>query len=220
MTNYAQARTNMVDCQIHTAGVVNPRLLTAFETIPKELFVPKTKRSIAYYDEEIPLGNERFLLEPIILSKMLEAVQPKPDDVVLDIGGATGYTSAILSSSVSTILMLEDNQDFLDIAARQWDNLEICNVLGVHGDLNQGYPEKAPYDLIIINGAVTEIPENITKQLTPDGRMITILKKPGERVGQATLIQSLGENGFSSYTLFDAGSSYLPAFKPRTGFSF
>lgn len=220
MNHFAQARTNMVDCQIHTAGVVNPVLLSAFETIPKELFVPKELKNIAYCDEEISLGQNRFIVEPIILSKMLEAAAPKKDDVVLDIGGTSGYTSAILSSSASTILMLEDTKDWLENAEKNWQTLEICNTFGVHGPLNKGYAAKAPYDLIVINGAVAQVPESIKQQLAPKGRLICIIKSAGKTMGQATLIQNLGENHFSSYNLFDAGSSYLPGFEPKTGFSF
>lgn len=220
MMNHAQARTNMVDCQIHTAGVVNPVLLSAFETIPKEIFVPKQLRNIAYCDEEVALEDKRFILEPIVLSKMLEAATPKKDDVVLDIGGTSGYTSAILSSAVSTILMLEQTKDWLETAEKNWQSLEICNTFGVHGPLHKGYADKAPYDLIVINGAVTQVPDIIKQQLAPKGRLVCITKPAGKTIGQATLIQNIGENHFSSYNLFDAGSSYLPGFEPQTGFSF
>ena len=220
MTNFAQARTNMVDCQIHTAGVINPKLLTAFETVPKELFVPKDKRNVAYYDEEVPLGQGRHIIEPLILAKLLEAANIKETDVVLDIGGTTGYTAAILSSCASTILMLEENSELIDVANRQWAALELTNTLAVKGSLTNGYPEKAPYDVIIVNGATTSVSDQLKQQLAPNGRLLTIIKKPGDVVGKATIIQNLGENNFSACTLFDAGCSYIPAFQPKQAFSF
>lgn len=210
----------MVDCQIHTAGVVDPVLLTAFETIPKEQFVPKEFKTVAYLDEEIAVGKDRFIIEPIILSKMLEAAGIKPEDVILDIGGSTGYTSALLSTKASSVMMLESQKEYIDQAEKNWETLDICNAFALQGPLAKGSPEKTHYDVIIINGAVTEIPDAIKAQLAPKGRLITVIRKPGQTMGQATLIQNLGENHFSSYNLFDAGCSYLDGFQPEQGFSF
>lgn len=218
--NYAAARTHMVDSQIYTSGVISPALLEAFKTIPRENFVPEALKNVAYKDEEITLGDNRFLLEPMTFSKMLQAVDLKPDDVVLDIGAATGYSSAILSSLVSTVVALEENEDYLVKANSVWSNLDLCNIVAQNGSLTGGYAEKAPFDLILINGAVDHVPQNLLDQLAPNGRMITIIKEGGQTIGNATLIQNLGENQFSSYNLFNAGCPYLPGFEPKPAFSF
>lgn len=220
MTDFAQARKNMVDCQIHTSGVLHAGLLTAFETVPREIFVPDALKGIAYFDEDVVIGKGRSLLEPLTLSKMLEAANLSEDDVVLDIGGATGYGAAILSTNVSTVIALESNEDYLKAAEKHWKELEACNVIGCHGKLKDGAADKGPYSLIIMHGAVPEIPQNIAAQLAPNGRLLTIIKKPGSKIGQATLVQNLGESTFSSYTLFECGAEYIEGFAPKPTFSF
>lgn len=225
MFDYAKARTNMVDCQIHTSGVVNPDLLRAFETVPRENFVPEKSKSLAYFDEDLSIGNGRFLLEPMAYSRMLQIADLKKDDVVLDIGCATGYSSAILSSIVSTVVALDQDQELLDQAQKNWEGLDICNVVAVSGQHKEGAADNAPYSLIVINGAVSEIPENLMKQLSPEGRLVTILKKPGQSVGEIVIakrnnVDNLGETSFSSYSLFNAATPYLTGFEPESLFSF
>lgn len=224
MIDFAQARKNMVDCQIHTSGVVHAGLLEAFETVPREVFVPENLKGIAYYDEDIQLGKGRFLLEPLTLSKMLQAAELKETDVVLDIGGATGYAAAILSPNVSTVIALESNEDYLKAASKHLEELDACNVVPVQGKLKDGAQDKGPFDLIIMHGAVPGIPSKIAAQLSPNGRLLCVLKKPGDKIGQATLIRSsdeaIGENRFSSYTLFECGADYLEGFVPKPTFSF
>lgn len=218
--NYEAARTNMVDGQIHPSGVINPDLLHAFETTPREIFVPKDKRAIAYYDEEITLGNDRFMIEPMILSKMLQELNPQKDQIVLDIGGTTGYAAAILSPLVSTIIALEEDSTLQKQAQKIWNKLDLCNIVAVEGKLKDGVPQNAPYDLIILNGAVAEIPQHICEQLTDGGHLITIVKPAGKTVGQVVKIKALGNNRFSSTALFDAGTSYLSGYEPKTTFTF
>ena len=218
--NFDQARKNMVDCQILTNGVVHEGLIEAFETVPRELFVPENYKGIAYFDEEIDLGKGRTLLEPLILSKMLEAADLKESDVVLDIAGATGYGAAILAPNVSTVIALESNDQHLKDAEKNWTDLELCNIVPVHGRPKDGAADKGPYDLIIMHGAVPEIPTNIASQLNQNGRMLCIIKKLGDRIGKATLVQALGANQFSSYTLFECGAEYIEGFAPKPAFSF
>jgi protein-L-isoaspartate(D-aspartate) O-methyltransferase len=220
MPDFKAARTNMVDCQIHTAGVISPGILTAFETIPREKFVPANMQAVAYNDEVIPVGNGRFLLDPMTHAKMVQAVEPKPEDKILDIGGATGYSASILSSMSKDILALEENPEFLKKAEELWDNLQINNVRPVAGKLTEGAPAHAPFDLIFINGSITEIPDSITNQLAANGRIIAIFRKPDAVMGQATIMQKTGANGLSSRPLFESGSPYLPGFEPKTTFSF
>ena len=218
--NYQAARTNMVDGQIHPSGVVNPDLLTAFENTPREEFVPKDRRAIAYYDEEIALGDDRFMIEPLILSKMLQELDPSEDQIVLDIGGTTGYTAAILSPIVSTVIALEEDAALQKQAQKIWNKLDLCNIVAVEGKLKDGDPKNAPFDIIVINGAVAEIPQNICEQLTEGGHLITVLKASGKTMGQVVKVRALGNSRFSTTTLFDAGASYLPGYEPKPTFSF
>jgi protein-L-isoaspartate(D-aspartate) O-methyltransferase len=220
MFDFQAARTNMVDCQIHPSGISTSAILQAFGAIPREEFLPASVRGMAYADENIAIDKERFLLEPAIHARMIEALAPTKDDVVLDIGGSTGYSAAILSSLVQTVIAVEDKNRYIDDATQIWNRLGVCNVAAFKGPLPKGNPENAPFGLIFMNGAVSEIPETLVEQLSPRGRLITILRKPGEVLGRVTLVQSLGEKGFSSYTLFEAGCPYLPGFEPKPAFTF
>ncbi len=225
--DFVQARKNMVDCQIHTSGVVHTGLLQAFETVPRELFVPEHLKGIAYFDEDIQLAKGRYLSEPLILSKMLQAADLQSDDVVLDIGGGTGYCAAILSSNVSTIIAVESDDAYIAAAKSNWSELDACNIVQVKAKLAQGVADQAPYDLIVLHGAVPEVPTKLVAQLNENGRMLCILKPEQGSLGKATLVRKnanaadgLGENAFSSYTLFECGAEYLEGFAPKSTFSF
>jgi protein-L-isoaspartate(D-aspartate) O-methyltransferase len=220
MSDFSNARTNMVDCQIHTSGVISPVILQAFETVPRERFVPEGLQNVAYNDEDLPLGEGRFLLEPATHARMLQAIEPQPDDVVLDVGGATGYSAAILSFMASTVMAVEEKKKHITWMEEACNALDICNVVGFKGALKAGCAQHAPYNLIFMSGSVSEIPQELVKQLAPGGRLVTIIREPGKVMGQVTLIQSLGEKGVSSYTLFEAATPYLPGFEPQPAFTF
>lgn len=216
----AQARKNMVDCQIHPSGVVSAQILNVFETIPREQFVPEELQGVAYGDEDLHIGFGRYLLEPMVHAKMLEAADLKATDVVLDVGCATGYSSALMAPLVSTVIAVDDNKDFLKQAALLWDKHDICNVVGVDAPMPEGNPKNAPYDVIVINGAVAEIPQAILAQLAPEGRLVCILKDRPETPGHAVIVRNVGQEQYSSYNLFDARSPYLTGFAPKSGFQF
>ncbi|MGB4106786.1 MAG: protein-L-isoaspartate O-methyltransferase [Alphaproteobacteria bacterium] len=219
MTSFSQTRKNMVDSQIHTAGVINPSILDAFRNVPRETFVPKALRNIAYGDGDLPIGGGRYLSEPIVHGRMIQAANPEKTDRVLDIGGGTGYAAAIMASIAGYVTVLEEDRQFLDYAVQAWAHLGFQNVVPAIGPLAAGYAQGGPYDIIFIHGAVTEIPLNIAAQLAPGGRMLTIVKQPGTVMGKATMTVAAG-NTYSSRTLFDAGADYLPAFAPQQVFVF
>ncbi len=219
MNNYSQARTNMVDGQIHPAGVTTPEILNAFETVEREIFVPKHIRNIAYCDSDLPITEERFLLEPITHAKMVEAISPQKDDIVLDIGGTTGYSAAILSSMVSTVIALENSELLLSQAQIHWNAMNACNIVGIMGELPFGNARNAQYNTIFINGAVAEIPQNIVDQLALNGKLITIVKQSGTPLGDVTLVQKLAEGEYATKKLFSAGADYLPGFEPKESFT-
>ena len=213
------ARKNMVDCQIHPNGVIHPAILKAFETVPRELFAPEMVKSVAYGDEDLPLGNGRFLLAPTVHAKMIQAAEPKADEKVLDVGGGTGYSAAILSSMVGKVIALEQCADCLEKAGGYWRKLGLHNIESLKGDMTKGEASRAPFDLILVNGAVAEIPAILADQLTPEGRMILILRNQSETTGKALLVKKTPE-GFSSRPLFDAAASWLPGFEPKPSFKF
>lgn len=220
MIDFANARKNMVDGQVHTAGVTDPGILNAFRTVPRETFVPQNLQKIAYADEELPLGGGRYLPAPISHARMLQAAAPEKGDKVLDIGGGTGYAAAIVAPLVSKVAALEEEEQFLEYASAVWAHLGHRNIMPIVGLLNVGFDGEAPFDIIFIHGAVTEIPARLAGQLAPGGRLVAIVRKPGAVMGQATLLVNSAGNKFSSRVLFDAGAHYLPAFAPKAEFVF
>lgn len=220
MANYAQARSNMVDCQIHPNGVIDPRILSAFETLPREEFVPPNLKGIAYNDEDIKLPGGRLLLEPQTHARMLQIAAPKEDDVCLVIGDGCGYASAILGALTMTVITVtnleEEHRHISDICA----NMGICNVAALKGDIRAGNKKNAPYSLIFVNGAVADIPETLKDQLAEGGRLISVVKADGRTLGDIVLTESLGEGRFSSYSHYSAGTPYIPEFVPGRVFAF
>ena len=218
MLEYATARQNMVESQLRTNKVTDAGLIEAFERVPRELFLPERLRGIAYVDEDIALGNGRFAMEPMVLARLLQAARPEPDDIALDLGCTTGYATAILSRLVATVVALEGEADLAAEANRTLSELEIDNAVVVEGPLTEGYPKQAPYNVIVLGGAVAEILPAIGDQLADGGRLVAVVKRdPG--MGRATLMQRNG-GVVSSRILFDASVPMLPGFEVEPGFVF
>ena len=146
MVDFAAARLNMVESQLRTNKVTDLRLLAAFETVPRELFVPEPLRGIAYIDEDVALGGGRFVMEPRVLARLLQAAQPGPEDVALDLGCGSGYATAILSRLVATVVALEDDAALAAAANRTLEKLEIDNAVVVEGRLTEGRAGPGPRD--------------------------------------------------------------------------
>ena len=218
MVDFATARLNMVESQIRTNKVTDPHLLDAFETIPRERFVPERLRGIAYIDEDVALGGERYVMEPMVLAKLLQAARPGPEDVALDLGCGSGYATAILSRLVATVVALEADAALAAAAIRTLDELEIDNAVVVEGPLAEGYPRQAPYNIILLGGAVAEVPAAIADQLAEGGRLVTVVSV-GAGLGRATLMQRDG-GVISSRILCDAAVPVLPGFEAAPGFVF
>ncbi len=218
MVDFAAARSNMVESQIRTNKVTDPHLLDAFETTPRERFVPEPLRGIAYVDEDVALGGERFVMEPMVLARLLQAARPGPGDVALDLGCGSGYATAILSRLVATVVALEVDAALAAAANQTLDELEIDNAVVVEGQLAEGYPKQAPYNVILLNGAVSEVPLAIADQLAEGGRLVTVVSV-GAGLGRATLMRR--DSGvISSRILCDASVPVLPGFEAAPGFVF
>lgn len=220
MPDYALSRRNMVDCQIGPNGVTDPAILAAFVAVPREDFVPAPLRGLACLDEEILFDDGRFLIEPSVHARILDAAVPKASDIALDIGGGNGYPAAILSYLVSTVIALESDERTLADAAKLWAGLSVCTVAGVVGAPEKGVKAHAPYNVIVINGAVAHIPEEILAQLAPGGRLVTVLRENPGAQGRAVLVLREEGNIFSRRVLFDASVPYAQGFAPKPGFVF
>lgn len=218
--NFSQMRKNMVECQLQPGGVTQPEVLQAFSTVPREQYVPQVMRPCAYVDEDVALPDGAFLMEPLVFGRMLQAAAPRYEDIVLNVGDMTGYSSAVLSNLVTTIVRLEPNDTRMNRAQAAWADFDFCNIAIIKGDGREGCARHAPYSLIIINGAVTELPQKLLDQLDEGGRLVYILRPPGQKVGCLVLAEKTGEEIICTRVIADAATPYLKEFEPRPFFIF
>ncbi|SDF13352.1 protein-L-isoaspartate O-methyltransferase family protein [Thalassobaculum litoreum] len=219
MVDYALARLNMVESQIRTNKVTDPALINAFDTIPRELFVPKSKRGIAYVDEALEVGAGRYMLEPMVLARLLQAALPKPGDVALDVACGTGYATVVLSKLVSVVVGVEEEPSLVDSGNANLEALAIDNAAIVNGPLAQGYGKQAPYDVILIDGGVETVPQKLFDELADGGRLVTVEGGTPTEPGVAVLYEKLGSH-IGRRILFDAGTPLLAGFRREAGFVF
>lgn len=220
MSYFDEARINMVDGQVRPAGVIDERILSTLETLPRELFVPEKQRSVAYGDRSVDIGQGRYLIESVSLAKMLDEANPKPNDIVLDVCAASGYTSALLSTMVSTVIAVECNKRQIDKANRLWGKLNLCNIVSIENDPCNGAPEHAPYDLIVINGAVNHVPDHILDQIKPGGKLVTVIRTDKRAQGKAHMLMKSSSGDVSSAYLFDSNVPMLECFQQDAAFVF
>jgi protein-L-isoaspartate(D-aspartate) O-methyltransferase len=216
--DYGTARLNMVESQVRTNKVTDSKVVAALLAVPRERFVPEKLRGVAYVDEDLPLGGARYLLEPMVLARLLQAAQLKPSHRVLDVGAATGYATAILARLAASVVALEQEPRLADEARRNLHELMVNNVSVVTGDLAAGNQKSAPYDVILVNGAIAGVPPALKAQLAEGGRLATVIKA-GAGMGQATLFTRVGDS-LSGRVIFDAGTPLLPGFVPQESFVF
>ena len=215
--DYAVARRNMVESQLRPNRVTDPALLDALASVPRELFVPESLRDVAYVDEDIPLGRGRFLMEPMILGRLLSLSEVRPSDVALVIGAGLGYSAAVLARITSRVVALESDYDFVRRAAQTLQTLGIVNVAVLEGTLVEGAPRQAPFDVILFEGAVDRVPPAISDQLGESGRLVAVIRAGG--VGRATL--TVRQAGIlASRPGFDAAVPRLPGFEAEPAFVF
>lgn len=218
MTDFTAARHNMVESQVRTNKVTDERLIAAMETIPRELFVPSDLRSVAYVDEDLRVARGRFLLEPMLLARLLQVAEVQPTDIALDIGPATGYSTAVLASLCDTVVGVEADATLVEQASETLTELGIDNAVVIEGDLRAGNPAQGPYNVILFNGAIADVPQSIADQLADGGRLVAV-KRPGSGLGQATLVTKYGDIQ-SARVIFDAATPYLPGYEPKPAFVF
>lgn len=218
MTDFAVARHNMIEGQIRTNKVTDGALIEAMEALPREQFVPVERRSVAYIDEDIRLAGNRFVMEPMVMARLLQAAEPTKTDVALDVGCATGYGTAILARVTATAVGLDSDAALTRQASEILARLQVDNAIVVQGPLAQGYAKHGPYDVILVNGAAAAFPQALIDQLAEGGRLVGI-RRPGPGPGIATLV--LKRHGAAAArALFEAATPYLPEFAPKPRFVF
>lgn len=204
-------RHAMVASQLRTNAVNDPRVVAAMSRIPREAFLPAEHRAIAYRDSLLPLGNGRQHNAPLVLGRLLTESVLQPTDHVLLIGAAGGYGAAVLAQLVQSVVALEEDPSLAAIA--RGGLAGSANVELVQGPLNAGWAGRAPYDLIVIDGAVEALPQAIIDQVKPGGRIATGVVDRGVTrlaLGRRT------EGGFGMADFMDIEVARLPGFdKPR-----
>jgi protein-L-isoaspartate(D-aspartate) O-methyltransferase len=217
MIDHAVARHNMVENQLRPSRIDEPRVLKAMGEIPRELFVPKALRGVAYGDEDLVLGQGRFLIEPLALAKMVQSAEPRGEDVALVVGDITGYAAAVLSRLVATVFLLVPAGTAAEPIEKLLSELGCDNVVLQQGDAMQGHPAQAPFDLVLLAGSVPAIPPALIEQLADRGRLVGVVEHG--RDGKVTVARKV--NGHvGRLTPYDAQIGRLPGFKVETGFRF
>jgi protein-L-isoaspartate(D-aspartate) O-methyltransferase len=220
MTNFDAARHNMVESQIRTNKVTDNRVIAALRTVPRELFVPAARRSLAYIDEPLPIGSGRALPSPMIAARLYQAAAVNATDLVLVVGAGSGYGAAVLGRIASAVVALEQDADLLAMARNVFeggpdgdgpnDQVSGDNVILAEGPLTKGWAKQAPYDVIAVEGAMETIPAALLDQLAPDGRLVCVMRH-ADLPGQATIIRKSGSS-VASTPMFDAMLPLLPGF--------
>lgn len=223
MLDYSVARENMIESQVRPNGITDRRLIDAMAAVPREQFVPAHLKPLAYMDEDITLvageGNSRrYLLEPMAYARMVQAARIAPGDLVLDIGAGSGYSSAVLSHLAQMVVAVESDEGLAKAANENLLRLEVANVALVEALLKTGYASEGPYNAIIINGRVEEVPATLLDQLADGGRLVAVVGATD--VARARVFTRSG-NQIAERDVFDASIPALAEFdRPNPGFTF
>ena len=212
---FESARFNMIEAQIRTSNVTDPRIMAAMSAVAREKFVPSAARALAYADVPVAVAQGRYLLDPRSFAKLAQLAQIKAEDRVLDVGCGTGYSAAVLARLAAEVVALEQDADLVRIASEL-----LANVVGkvelVQGGLIEGVKGHAPFDVIFVNGAIEQVPETLLGQLAEGGRLVAVIKD-----GQSRAWLFLKQNGqVGKRPDFDADVPLLAGFKKAMGFIF
>lgn len=214
----AAARRIMVDRHIRPADVTNRALIDAMLQTPREAHFPKARRTHAYMGDHAPLGGGRFELDARVLAKMIEELDPAPSDLALVIGSGGGYAAAVLSQLVAAVVALEPDPTLAALAAAAFERDSRDAVAAESGPLAAGCAKHAPYNVILVNGALAvDPPAAWTEQLAEGGRMAVLRRNDSS--GRCDILVKSGQAA-SSRPVFDAAAPLLPGFEPRAEFEF
>ncbi|MBJ6371382.1 protein-L-isoaspartate O-methyltransferase family protein [Sedimentitalea arenosa] len=216
MTDYAARRRMMVDTQVRPSDVTKFPIIDAMLSVPREVFLPDALREAAYAGENIDLGDGRVVLEPRTLAKMLDALDISGDEMVLDIGCAHGYSSAVVARMAQVVVALEEDETMAAEAETALADAGVDNVIVHTGALAQGAAEHGPYDVILIEGGIGTLPDAIADQLKEGGRIACLFME--DALGVVRIGYKSG--GAISWRFeFNAGAPVLPGFRKQEAFA-
>ncbi|NLH82217.1 MAG: protein-L-isoaspartate O-methyltransferase [Phyllobacteriaceae bacterium] len=207
MADFAIQRRTMVDNQIRTVDVTDHGVLAAFLTVGREAFVPPAMQDLAYLDRPIDFGGGRRSMQPAQLAKLVQLARPQAGEKVLIVGGATGYTAAIVAELGASVVVLEENAELAGIARAAFAGNPAIEV--VSGPLTAGHAAGAPYDLVLFDGAVEEVPEAIVAQVGEFGRLVYV-EGEGNSALATVAVRAAGK--LSPRPAFNLPGHLLPGF--------
>jgi protein-L-isoaspartate(D-aspartate) O-methyltransferase len=220
MLDFAAARRMMVDGQVRTSDVTDPRIIAAMLKLPRERFVPERNEALSYLDLDLAVSDgasARRLLKPMVLAKLVQAAEISPRDRVLDVACGTGYSTALLAELAHAVIALEDDAELARRARENLAALGVADAEVVAGALADGWPAGAPYDVILLNGAAEIVPERLLGQLAEGGRLVGVV---GSSPASKAMLYLCSEGRASGRPIFDAAAPALPAFAKPPAFVF
>lgn len=220
MHDFAALRQRMVDNQLRPSEVTDPDLIRAYLAVPREDFVEAAERPFAYSDRELALpaaAGYRRMIDPVQLARLIQALSVGPQSKVMVIGCGTGYSAALLARLAGRVVAVEEDERLAALAQEKLSALGATNAAVVRASLTEGAPAEAPYDAILIDGAVEFVPDSLLRQLTQAGSLAVIQRD--QRVSRAMLYERVGD-GATSWPLFEAWATLLPGFQKKREFVF
>ncbi|MDT2022005.1 protein-L-isoaspartate O-methyltransferase [Methylocella sp. CPCC 101449] len=216
-------RQTMVDCQLRTFDITNRDVLAAALDVPREIFAPGVASAVVYSDRmlDIPGSQGRAMPAPMVVARLLQAADLSPTDKVLVVGSGTGYTAALAGRIAGNVVALDNEAALTEAASANFARIGAANIQAVTGDLAAGAPAQAPFDVIVIDGAIEAEPEGLFEQLAEGGRLYTIVLPEGAAGwrGKASVFEK-NSGRVGSRVLFDAAARPLEAFRRKPAFSF
>ena len=216
MPDFAARRTMMVDNQVRPSDVTKFPIIQAMLAVPREIFVPDAQREAAYAGENLPLGRDRVLLDPRTLAKILDGLDVRNDDLVLDVGSALGYSAAVVALMAQAVVALEEDEAMAGEAQTLLSEIGADNVIVQAGPLAEGAAEHGPYDVIVVQGGVEEVPAALIDQLKEGGRIACLFMDGA--LGAVRIGYKTG-GGVSWRFEFNAGAPVLPGFRKERAFA-
>ena len=213
----ATLNKNMIEGQIKPINGMREELLSVFYSLDRNDFMPETMKEMSYIEKNIILENERTILKPRLIAQIALSINLKANENVLILGATTGYLSAILSHQAETVIVVEENESLLSNSENAIKKNNINNVVFIKNEIVRGYNEQSPFNAIIIEGAIQEVPSNILNQLDEGGRLFAIVQE--EEICSAKLFTK-NRNSISEQKLFNCKIPVLSMFMKKNSFSF
>lgn len=217
MADFARARRTMVDNQLRTSGITDWRILDVMNRVPREQFVPEAQRSLAYIDESIALTGKRALAAPAQFARLVQLAEISSGDVVLDVACGSGYSAAVLAGLANAVVGLEEDAALAAQANDILAGLDTGNAAVVSGPLANGVAKEAPFDVIVIEGAVDDVPQALFAQLRDGGRLVAVI---GTGIAGVAHVFVKTDGEVASRAVFNVNLPPIDAFQREAAFQF